>query len=173
MTIEVITESGRPEMARIRPRTNSDWPALLDLWVSSWKIIFPDIDFDARRNWLTQQIEKLEGAGALTLCLEELAPASLAGFVIIDPVSGWLDQICVEPAFSGKGYGEKLLRAAREFSPGLVQLDVNVENLRAIRFYERNGFSRIGAGKNPLSGRPTIKMEWRENSDKRQGLSPT
>lgn len=156
--------SGRPEMTRIRPRTDGDWPALLDLWVASWKKIFPDIDFDARRDWLTRQIETLESVGALTLCLEELATASLAGFVIIDPVSGWLDQICVEPTCSGKGYGEKLLRAACEFSPGIVQLDVNLENQRAIRFYERNGFKRIGGGKNPLSGRPTVKMEWLQNS---------
>jgi putative acetyltransferase len=162
VTTKVVSEFGRPGMTRIRPRMDDDWPALLELWVASWRIIFPDIDFDARRDWLTRQIKRLEGAGALTLCLEELAPASLAGFVVIDPVSGWLDQICIEPSCSGKGYGDKLLLAACEFSPGLVQLDVNAENLRAIRFYERNGFIRIGAGNNPLSGRPTIKMEWRQ-----------
>lgn len=164
MTTRVAADFGRQEMTRIRPRIDGDWPALLELWVASWRVVFPDIDFDARRDWLTRQIAILESAGALTLCLEELAPLSLAGFVIIDPVSGWLDQICVKPGCSGKGYGEKLLLAACEFSPGLVQLDVNAENIRAIRFYERNGFTKIGAGNNPLSGLPTFKMEWRQNS---------
>jgi putative acetyltransferase len=42
-----------------------------------------------------------------------------------------------------------------------VQLDVNAENHRAIRFYERNGFLKTGVGANPLSGRDTVKMEWR------------
>jgi putative acetyltransferase len=32
--------------------------------------------------------------------------------------------------------------------------------LRAIRFYERNGFSHAGQGVNPVSGRPVLKMEW-------------
>lgn len=161
MTPNVVSDSGRSRMTRIRLRTDSDWPALLDLWVASWREIFPDIDFNARRDWLTRQIARLEAAGAQTLCLVEISPLSLAGFVVIDPATGWLDQICVEPARSGNGYGEKLLRAAREVSPELVQLDVNVENVRAIRFYERNGFKRTGAGENPLSGRATLKMEWR------------
>lgn len=151
-------------MTRIRLRTDSDWAALLDLWVASWREVFPDIDFDARRDWLTRQIERLEAAGAQTLCLVEIPPTALVGFVIIDPATGWLDQICVEPACSGKGFGEQLLRAAREVSPELVQLDVNIENLRAIRFYERNGFTKTEAGKNPLSGRATIKMVWRRGA---------
>lgn len=149
---------------QIRPRTDDDWSALLDLWVASWRVTFPDIDFDARRDWLTQQIGRLETAGAQTLCLFETNPPALAGFVIIDPATGWLDQISVDPAHFGKGYGEILLSTACECSPRLVQLDVNADNHRAIRFYERNGFLKTGAGVNPLSGRETIKMEWRPSS---------
>lgn len=164
MTTAVPSDFGRPEMSRIRLRTDDDWTALLDLWVASWRVTFPDIDFDARRDWLTRQMEKLEAAGAQTLCLIELPHAALAGFVIIDPATGWLDQICVDPVSSGRGYGEQLLRAARELSPQVIRLDVNLENVRAIRFYERNGFIKTGAGNNPLSGRATIKMEWRPTS---------
>ena len=164
MTTQVVSDFGRPGATRIRPRVVGDWSALLDLWVASWKDVFPDIDFDARRDWLTRQIERLEAAGAQTLCLVELPLEKLAGFVIIDPATGWLDQICVDPVRSGEGHGVKLLGAAREVSPKLVQLDVNVENVRAIRFYERNGFIKTGAGNNPLSGRATINMEWRASA---------
>jgi len=161
LTTGAVSASEESRRIQIRPRADDDWSALLDLWVASWRITFPEIDFDARRTWLTQQIGRLEAAGAQTLCLLETHPPALAGFVIIDPATGWLDQICVDPAHFGKGYGETLLSAARERSPRLVQLDVNAENHRAIRFYERNGFLKTGVGANPLSGRETVKMEWR------------
>ncbi len=145
----------------LRRRTDADLPAMLDLWVEAWRATYPEIDFDARRDWLTRQIAALEAGGAATLCLFRGAPATLAGFVVIDPQTGWLDQICVGPDFKGAGCGETLMAAARDLSPGRVRLDVNADNLRAVRFYERGGFAQIGRGANTLSGRPTIMMEWR------------
>jgi putative acetyltransferase len=146
----------------LRKREDADWPALLDLWVASWRATYPEIDFDARRDWLTSQITTLEAEGAVTLCLFARETLAMAGFVVIHPKTGWLDQICVGPAFYGEGCGEALMAAARAVSPGVVRLDVNADNLRAIRFYERGGFSQIGRGANTLSGRATIMMEWQK-----------
>jgi putative acetyltransferase len=145
----------------LRRRADADWPAMLELWVAAWRATYPEIDFDARRGWLTEQVEKLEAQGAATLCLFAGEPLALAGFVVIDPQTGWLDQICVGPAFTGDGCGVKLMAAACALSPGVVRLDVNADNKRAIRFYERGGFVQIGRGANTLSGRATIMMEWR------------
>lgn len=146
----------------LRRRDDADWPALLDLWVAAWRATYPDIDFEARRGWLTRQIAKLEAEGAVTLCLFPDEATALAGFVVIHPQTGWLDQICVSPACKGAGYGDRLMAAARAASPGVVRLDVNADNSRAIRFYERGGFMQIGRGANTLSGRATIMMEWRQ-----------
>lgn len=146
---------------RLRRRTESDWPALLDLWVASWRATYPEIDFDARREWLVRQITTLESEGAATLCLFAGEPVALAGFVSIHPTTGWLDQICVGPDFIGVGCGETLMAAARALAPGVIRLDVNADNDRAVRFYERGGFRQIGRGANTLSGRATIMMEWR------------
>ncbi len=145
----------------LRRREDGDWPAMLDLWVAAWRATYPEIDFDARRGWLTQQIARLEGDGAVTLCLFARNPAVLAGFVVINPETGWLDQICVGPGFKGEGCGAALMAAAREISPGVVRLDVNADNSHAIGFYERGGVVQIGRGANTLSGRSTIMMEWR------------
>jgi len=147
----------------LRPRVDGDWAAMLDLWVASWRATFPEIDFDARRDWLTRQIMTLEADGAVTLCLFSDQPPVLAGFVVINPATGWLDQICVGPAHFGEGYGEMLMDAARSAAPDVVRLDVNADNDRAIRFYERRGFVQIGRGANTLSGRATIMMEWRHS----------
>ncbi len=150
-----------PAAPRLRRRADADWAPLLDLWVASWRATYPEIDFDARREWLVQQITTLEANGAATLCLFTAETGALAGFVIIDPASGWLDQICVGPEHIGAGYGEALMRAARALAPGIIRLDVNADNDRAVRFYERGGFRQIGRGANTLSGRSTIMMEWR------------
>jgi putative acetyltransferase len=150
-----------PASSGLRPRADTDWPAMLDLWVASWRATYSDIDFDARRDWLTQQIARLETAGAVTICLFAGDPSRLGGFVVIDPATGWLDQICVGPEFKGDGCADVLMAAARNVSPGLIRLDVNADNLRAIHFYERGGFVKIGSGANTLSGRATVMMEWR------------
>ena len=39
-------------------------------------------------------------------------------------------------------------------------LDVNQANARAVRFYEREGFRKVGEGVNPVSGLETLAMEW-------------
>jgi putative acetyltransferase len=142
----------------LRLRTDEDWPALLDLWVAAWRATYADIDFDARRDWLRRHVGALEANGATTLCLVEAGPI---GFVVIDAATGWLDQICVSPEHFGLGAADSLIAGAMEVSPQQILLDVNADNVRAIRFYERRGFIPVGAGAGSLSGRPTIKMEWR------------
>ncbi len=145
---------------KLRLRVDDDWPSLLDVWVASWRATYPEIDFEARRDWLMRHVRDLEAVGGVTLCLFD-AGATLAGFVVINPADGWLDQICIAPDRFGAGLGASLLSAARNVSPSVIRLDVNADNLRAIRFYERDGFSRVGRGANTLSGRETIMMEWR------------
>jgi putative acetyltransferase len=147
--------------AAVRPRADGDWPALVDLWVASWKATFADVDFDARREWLVQRLRALEAAGAVTLCLFDGASGAMAGFVTIHPKTGWLDQICIGPDRFGTGAASALLAAARKASPRRIGLDVTADNARAIRFYERQGFREIGEGPRSLSGRATVVMEWR------------
>ena len=59
-----------------------------------------------------------------------------------------LQKIYVLPEYQGTGAGSLLMlaikEAAREFSPEHIWLDTHVSNDKAIRFYERNGFRKIG-----------------------------
>jgi putative acetyltransferase len=43
-------------------------------------------------------------------------------------------------------------------------VDVNQDNPRAVRFYEREGFRRLHEGVNPNSGLRTWRLEWRRGS---------
>jgi putative acetyltransferase len=151
----------------LRRRIDADWPALLDVWLAAWRATYPNIDFGARRDWLVRHVSELELNGATTLCLfdeaslADRARPALAGFVVIDAATGWLDQLCVGPDYFGSGAADALIAEAQKISPERISLDVNADNIRAIRFYERRGFKPVGAGSNSLSGRATIKMEWR------------
>ncbi len=148
---------------RVAPRAAADMSALMELWVASWRATYADIDFDARLEWFKARLAALEADGAVTLCLYEDAPSALAGFVVIHPETGWLDQLCVHPNCFGAGAARALIEAARQAAPDGIRLDVNVDNARARRFYEREGFSFAGAGAISCSGRATVVLEWRPN----------
>jgi putative acetyltransferase len=155
-----LAAQDKPPPQIVEERAPEDLDALLELWIASWRATYADIDFDARRGWFVDRLATLEANGASTLCLRIGAPPLIKGFVVIDPRTGWLDQICVHPDQFGAGAAEALIDAARRISPAKIRLDVNADNLRAIRFYNREGFVQVGEGALSQSGRPTVVLEW-------------
>ena len=136
--------------------------ALVDLWVESWRVTCPEINFDARRAWFVDHLAEIEAQGAKLVCA--LDQRGMLGFVTIDPATGWLDQIAVHPSAFGGDCAKALLAEARRLSPARVKLDVNADNFRALRFYLREGFLKTGEGVNAMSGRKTFALEWRPGS---------
>lgn len=80
----------------------------------------------------------------------------LAGFAAINLKSGYLDQLCNAPAERGRAWPRRSYEAKRK-SPGVIELDVNQGNGRALRSHEREGFSVVGRGLKRQSGLPTLK----------------
>lgn len=64
----------------------------------------------------------------------------------------YLGGVAIDPAYAGKGYGEKMLRRiiaiAAEKGFTRVELTVAVENKKAIQLYEKVGFINEGILKN-------------------------
>ena len=58
------------------------------------------------------------------------------------------------------GIALALLDEAKLLSPHGIDLLVNKDNARAIRFYEKHGFAYAGEDKNPVSGKPVNRMRW-------------
>ncbi len=144
----------------LRDFVEADLPALVDLWVAAWRETGLDIDFDGRRAWLVTHLRALHAGGAeIIVGLDE--DQRPAAFAAIDAKSGYLDQLCVAPSEGGSGLASTLIDEAKRRSPYAIELDVNEMNPRALRFYEREGFSVVGRGLNPQSGLPTLKMRWR------------
>jgi putative acetyltransferase len=147
-----------PSAFHLRPYRTEDEDAAIALWQRTWQEAYPSIDFAARVKWWRERWRNELVADAAIIVAERAGV--LAGFVTID-TSGYLDQLVVAPDHWGTELADRLVNEAKRLSPGGVTLLVNTDNIRAIRFYERNGFVHAGEGVNPTSGRPVLKMEWK------------
>lgn len=142
----------------LRDLLEGDIPAVLDLWTAGWSKTLPQIDFVARRPWMDERLRQHLAEGASARIAEQ--DGALAGFVVVNARTGYLDQIAVAPGAWGSGLARILLDEARRISPGGLGLHVNQDNPRAVRFYEREGFARTGEGINPRSGLPIWEYRW-------------
>jgi putative acetyltransferase len=147
------------EPFRLRPYRAADEDAAIELWRRTWQLAYPQLDFTARLGWWRERWRS-ELVGTATITLAESA-GQLVGFVTVDPATLYLDQIVVAPEAWGSRIAHALLGEAKRLSPSGLDLKVNADNARAIRFYEKQGFSVTGTDLNPRSGAPIRKMAWR------------
>ena len=139
--------------AHLRPLRAGNIAALADLWVASWQEAMPTIDFAVRRDWIVAFL----GAPAHETLVAEIAGRP-AGFVTLE--GGYLHQLVVARESKGRGLATVLLDAAKARAIDGLRLDVNQANARAVRFYEREGFCKVGEGVNQASGLATWTMAW-------------
>jgi putative acetyltransferase len=143
----------------LRPYVPADEDAAIELWRRTWQQHYPHLDFAARVDWWRERWRN-ELMPTVTITVAE-ADSELLGFVTVDPQTGYLDQIVVAPETWGARIAPALMAEAKRLSPRGLDLKVNADNSRAIRFYEKNGFAITGDDVNPLSGAPIRKMSWR------------
>ena len=146
------------ETFQLRPYRDADEDAAIALWLETWRLAYPSIDFDARVDWWRARWRNELVPNAAIVVGEQAG--ALVGFVTIDP-SGYLDQLVVAPDHWGSKLATELVDEAKRRSPDGVTLKVNADNARAIRFYERNGFVHVGEDVNPGSKRLVLKMAWK------------
>jgi putative acetyltransferase len=144
---------------RLRRYDARDEDTANDLWLRTWQAAYPQINFAERLDWWRQRWRN-ELVSACEITIAE-ADSEIIGFVTVDPKTGYLDQLVVAPTSWRSGVGTALIDEAKRISPLGLDLDVNTDNLRAIGFYLRQGFSIAGAGVNSISGKPVHRMSWR------------
>ena len=142
----------------LRAYRTEDEDAAIALWQQTWQQAYPAIDFAARVTWWRERWRGELVPNADIVVAEQ--KEALIGFVTID-ASGYLDQLVVTPDHWGSELANRLLDEAKRLSPDHITLLVNTDNVRAIRFYERNGFVQAGEDVNPTSGRPVLRMAWK------------
>lgn len=118
------------------------------------------LDFHARREWFGAHIGQMRDRGADIICAFDAADGHMVGFITHEK-PGYIDQFAIAVRDWGSGSAAALLDEAKRLSAGgSLMLDVNQDNPRAIRFYEREGFSRVHEGRNATSGLATWRYEW-------------
>jgi len=149
--------------ATLRPYTVTDEAAAIELWRQTWQEAYPAIDFAARVDWWRERWRS-ELVPSASIVVAE-SSSLLVGFVTVNAATGYLDQIVVAPQHWGAGIAEMLLDAAKRLSPARVELHVNQDNARAVRFYRKHGFAVAGEDVNARSGAPVYLMKWKANSE--------
>ena len=73
----------------------------------------------------------------------------------------WVDQLYVDPDWTGRGLGTRLLDVAKAQRPAGLDLWAFQSNTGARRFYERHGFTAVAMtdGDNE-EGAPDVRYRW-------------
>ncbi len=127
---------------QIRPFEDSDEDAVVALWsrcglLRSWNDPHKDI---ARKRRVQRELFLV---GKLD---DELVASVMAGY---DGHRGWINYLAVDPRFQRRGLGRELMEQAQHRLQSLgcskINLQIRRENVEAVAFYERIGFSEDAA----------------------------
>lgn len=146
----------------LRLYRTDDEEAVIALWHRSWQAAYPAIDFEERLSWWRARWRN-ELVPRATIAVTEI-DAGLSGFVTVDS-AGYLDQLVVAPELWGRGTAAVLVGEAKRISPSYLELHVNADNTRALRFYRKHEFEIVRDDNNPLSGNPVHVMRWTPTAD--------
>jgi putative acetyltransferase len=146
-------------LIKLRPYTDADEETAIELWRRTWQVTYPELDFEARLPWWRERWRNTLVPNNTVTVAEE--SSTLLGLVIVDPRNRYLDQVVVAPEAWGSGVAQALMAEAKRISPSGLDIFVNQDNSRAIRFYEKQQFAFAEEDVNPISGRPVNKMVWR------------
>jgi GNAT superfamily N-acetyltransferase len=131
---DILIRSRRAAVGAIPAAVHSD--AEIRQWISA--VVVPE-----REVWL------VEDAGSRPL-----------GVLVLD--DDWVDQLYVDPAFTGRGLGSRLIELAKSRRPAGLQLWTFTTNTGAQRFYLRHGFTVAdttdGSGNEEKA--PDIRFVW-------------
>lgn len=133
-----------------------------DLWLASGGHAKRNIDSGNGREWLFLHMENLHRAGAYTACAFNRHTGNLAGFVTINTKDNSLDQIIVAQTARGTGVATLLLNEAKRIAVGPISISVSEDNGRAIRFCEREGFSKTGVDSAGTGQARVWTMRWQD-----------
>jgi GNAT superfamily N-acetyltransferase len=78
-----------------------------------------------------------------------------------------VEQLYVDPDYTGQGLGSRLLNLAKDQSPGGLDLWTFQTNIGARRFYERHGFAAVATTDGDNEERcPDVRYHWQSDSSR-------
>jgi putative acetyltransferase len=142
----------------LRRYTPADEAETFALWIETWQSAYPHLNFAARREALRERWHN--EIAPLPVIVLAVADARIVGFFTLEPARNYIDQLAVAPQMWGTPVAAALMDEAKRLSPAMLELNVNQDNARALRFYAKHGFRKTRDDVNPRSGAPIVWMRW-------------
>ena len=126
--------------SRVRRAGLEEAETIADVWLRSRHASVPAIpppvhsDDDVRRYFATVVLPNRE------VWVVEMRQRVVA-LLVLD--NDWVDQLYVDPEWTGCGFGSQLIAVAETRHPSGVNLWTFQSNVKARRFYERHGFHAV------------------------------
>ncbi|NBM19509.1 GNAT family N-acetyltransferase [Streptomyces sp. GC420] len=123
----------------VRRAAGPDAPAVADVWLRSFTAALPGVrrahsDGEVRA-WFREVVVPTRETWVAAV------DGSVVGMMVLDHAE--IDQLYLDPAWQGRGIGDRLVRLAKERRPAGLTLWTFQVNGRARRFYERHGFVAV------------------------------
>jgi len=145
---------------QLRRGTGADADIAAEIYLRSRHGAVPDIPplvhpDDEVRQWMHRVVDEQEAWLAVS------DDGTVLRLMVLD--GDWVEQLYVDPAWTGCRIGTRFLELAKQRRPGGLQLWTFVSNARAQRFYERHGFTveeRTDGSSNEEKS-PDLRYLWR------------
>jgi len=139
--LEGVLRALQPGTPKLRAVRHDDGAQCAQVYLRSRAFALPTVPVvhppaEVRR-WMADEV-----IGRADMWVAEL-DGTVVGLMVLDhdrDGSGWIEQLYLDPAWVGRGLGDRFLQLAGERCPAGLQLWTFEANQAARRFYERHGF---------------------------------
>ncbi|QES52796.1 GNAT family N-acetyltransferase [Streptomyces venezuelae] len=132
---------------------------MAEVWLRSFAAALPTVrrahGDDAVRDWFSFVVVPQYD------CWVAVAGGAVIGLLVLDGEE--LEQLYLDPAWRGRGVGDRLVGLAKQQRPDGLALWTFQVNGPALRFYERHGFTAVERtdGRRNEEGEPDVRYVWR------------
>jgi 8-oxo-dGTP pyrophosphatase MutT (NUDIX family)/GNAT superfamily N-acetyltransferase len=162
--LEGVLRALQPGTPTIRPVRASDAPECATVYLRSFRFGLPTLppvhsDSEVRR-WMADEV-----IGHHDVWVADL-DGTIVGLMVLDRQGrgpAWVEQLYVDPAWIGRGIGERFVEIAKQRCEQGLQLWTFAVNAAAQRFYRRHGFVEVertdGHGNEQRA--PDVRYSWK------------
>ena len=165
--LEGVLRALQPGEAKVRVVRNTDAGGCAQVYLRAREFALPTVPLvhpprEVRR-WMADDV-----VGRTDMWVAEV-DGTIVGLLVLAPdaavkdrAAGWIEQLYLDPAWMGRGLGDRFVQLAKQRLPSGVQLWTFQVNELARRFYERHGFVAEeftdGAGNEERA--PDVRYHW-------------
>lgn len=156
--LEGVLRALQPGSPAIRQAAQADARGCANVYLRSRRFAIPEVvcihpDREVRR-WVADDV-----IGRVDCVVADVG-GIVVGWLVLD--RGWIEQCYVDPAWIGRGIGDRFVELAKHRHPDGLDLWTFAVNGPARRFYERHGFVEIDRtdGRGNEERAPDVRYHW-------------